>query len=121
MKKRSRTEKRKDHRYEVQIRIDYESKGIFESNYVTNIGRGGIFIQTEKPFPIRSEVLLRFSFPGSDVRIEALGTVVWTYDIKKGSGSITPGMGIRFTSFPPDLKAFLESYLLKLPKESQIP
>ena len=107
-------EKRKDPRFDVQIKVDYESKDIFESNYMMNISRGGVFIRTDNPLPMHSSLTLRFTFPDSSVAIETAGEVVWTYDMKKGSVTVSPGMGIRFTAFPEELRTYLEGYLKKL-------
>jgi uncharacterized protein (TIGR02266 family) len=110
-------DRRKDHRYDIEIKVDYSTREMFQSNYVTNISRGGVFIRAENPLPIHSEVSLKFTFPDSEVTIEAAGRVAWTYDIKKGTGQISPGMGIRFTSFPSEFKSFLEGYLKNLSSE----
>ncbi len=63
-------------------------------------------------------VPLKLAFPKSDRTIEAVGKVAWTYDIKKGSSRIFPGMGIKFTKMPPKERAFLEEYLQKLSSAS---
>jgi len=110
----SAEEKRKDPRYEVDLKVDYASKDIFVSNYVSNISKGGIFIQTESPLPIRSKIQLKIFLPDTKVTIAVKGMVAWNYDIKKGSGKISSGMGIRFVDLSPEGKAVLEEYVQQL-------
>jgi uncharacterized protein (TIGR02266 family) len=104
---------RSNPRYEVDIRVDCESRGMFISNRVMNISRGGLFIASEAPFPIASEVLLRLSL-GDHATIEARGKVIWNYDLPRDSIRITPGSGIRFTDLTPENRGKLERYLEQL-------
>jgi uncharacterized protein (TIGR02266 family) len=110
-------------RYEVSIRVDCESRGMFVSNRVMNISRGGLFIASNEPFPLQSEVTLRLSL-GDHAVIEAHGKVVWNYDLPRDSFRITPGSGIRFTNLTPENRGKLERYLAELdatrPRSSDI-
>ncbi|HTN42314.1 MAG TPA: TIGR02266 family protein [Nitrospiria bacterium] len=118
MTQQSGRDRRKDPRFDVKIKVDFSTKGIFVSNYVTNLSRGGVFIETATPLPIQSQIHLTFMLPDINVRIEATGKVVWTYDVKKGTGKVVSGMGIKFTDLLPQDKAQIEEYLMKLPPSS---
>jgi uncharacterized protein (TIGR02266 family) len=107
-------DRRKDPRFDVTIRVDYSTKDIFVSNYVTNLSRGGVFIQTDHPLPIQSEIRLTFTLPDDNIKIEAKGKVTWTFDIRKGTGHVSPGMGIRFTDLSSEQRAMIENYIKKL-------
>jgi len=111
-------DRRKDPRYDVKIKVDYSTKGIFVSNYVTNLSKGGVFIETATPLPLQSQIHFTFMLPDINVKIEATGKVVWTYDVKKGTGKVVSGMGIKFTDLSPQHKAQIEEYLIKLPQPS---
>ncbi|MBN2370267.1 MAG: PilZ domain-containing protein [Vicinamibacteria bacterium] len=102
-------------RFEVDIHVDCESRGMFVSNRVMNISRGGLFIASDEPFPIASEVLLRLSL-GDHATIEARGKVIWNYDLPKDSIRITSGSGIRFIDLTPENRGKLERYLEHLCK-----
>ncbi|MBI3597109.1 MAG: TIGR02266 family protein [Nitrospirae bacterium] len=106
--------RRKDTRFDVKIKVDYSTKDIFVSNYVTNLSKGGVFIETKTSLPVQSEIHCTFILPDFNVKIEAKGRVVWTYDVKKGTGKVVSGMGIKFTDLSPQHKAQIEEYLLKL-------
>jgi uncharacterized protein (TIGR02266 family) len=106
---------RQDRRYTVDIRVDCSTRDMFVSNCVMNISRGGLFIASEQPLPIASEVLLRLTLGDGDATtIEAHGRVVWTYDIRKGSSRVIPGSGIKFLDLAPEHAARLEDYLIEL-------
>jgi uncharacterized protein (TIGR02266 family) len=112
-------DRRKDPRYEVNIQVDYSTQEMFVSNRVTNLSKGGLFIQTDNPLPIQSQIHLTFSLPGFNIRIEAKGKVAWTFDIKKGTSNIIPGMGIMFTDLPDLHKALIEDYIKKISGQPQ--
>ena len=107
-------EHRQDPRFDVHIRVNYAARDMFLSNYVTNLSKGGLFIQTENPLPIQSEILLTLTLPETDTVIQTKGRVAWTYDIKKGTGHIIPGMGIKFIDLSPEHKSVIENHLQKL-------
>src|SRR5262245_40099488 len=108
-------DKRRFSRYRVRIAVDCSTKEMFVSNYVTNISRGGVFVSTDHPFPLHSEVALTLALPGSSGAIDVVGRVVWTYDIRKADGRLVPGMGIRFLDLPANDRSRLEQYLGTLP------
>lgn len=114
MSTKSGDDRRKDRRFDVKIKVDYSTKGMFVSNYVTNLSKGGVFIQTEDPLPLQSRIHLTFTLPEFNVTIKAKGKVAWTYDIKKGTSAIIPGMGIKFTDLSAEHKALIEDYIGKL-------
>ena len=111
-------DRRNDARFDVKIKVDYYTKDIFVSNYVTNLSKGGVFIETKTPLPVQSEIHFTFILPDFNVKIEANGKVVWTYDVKKGTGKVVSGMGIKFTDLSPRHKAQIEEYLVKLSRSS---
>jgi type IV pilus assembly protein PilZ len=108
---------RQNHRFMVAIKVDCSTKDMFVSNYVMNISRGGLFIASEAPFPLATELVLRLTLDDATT-IEAHGKVVWTYDIRKGSSKVIPGSGIKFLDLAPEHAARLEDYLSGLPPKS---
>jgi len=119
MTQASGRDRRKDPRFDVKVKVDYSTREMFVSNYVTNLSKGGVFIQTDDPLPLQSRINLTFFLPDLDIKIEAKGKVVWTYDIKKGTGNIVPGMGIKFTDLSAQHKTLIEDYIQKLSNPSR--
>ena len=103
-------------RYEVTIPVDCTTQHLFVSNHVSNISKGGLFIRSDKPLPIETEVTLVLRLPATGVCIRARGRVVWNYDMPKGTSRIVPGSGIRFVDMSPTDRAALEGYLDSLPR-----
>jgi uncharacterized protein (TIGR02266 family) len=101
-------------RYELDIPVNCSTSGFFVQNRVTNISRGGLFIQSADPLPLDAEIDLAFTLPDTGATILATGRVVWNYDIAKGSTRILPGSGIKFVDMAPGDKDLLEACLEKL-------
>ena len=120
METKDRVNKREDPRVDVHIRVDAFTRDLFVSNYMTNISRGGLFIQTEYPLPISSGIHLKFTLPEINMEIESDGKVIWTYDIKKGTGRITPGMGIKFINMTSEQMNLLENYIKKMSAQPEL-
>jgi hypothetical protein len=74
----------------VTINKDFESFDQFMSEYVTNVSRSGVFIKSQDPLPVGSEVNLRFTIVLDGVEvIEGVGEVVRVE-------TDPPGMGVVF-------------------------
>jgi uncharacterized protein (TIGR02266 family) len=101
-------------RYEVSIPVDCSTRHVFVSNHVSNISRGGLFIRSDAPLPLDTEISLVLRLPGTDRTIRATGRVIWNYDIRKGTTRVVPGLGIRFVEIAASDRATLESYLAGL-------
>jgi uncharacterized protein (TIGR02266 family) len=106
----------RDPRYAVEIEVNCATRGMFTSNRVMNLSRGGLFLRADRPFPLQSEVELVLILPGE--RIEAKGRVIWNYDMAKGSMRLVSGSGIRFVDMSSRDRAVLETYLSGLPATS---
>ncbi len=108
-------------RYQVDIAVSCMTSGFFLSNRVTNIGRGGLFIASDRPLPLHAEVDLALTLPETGATIQATGRVIWNYDVAKGSSHIVPGSGIRFVDIAAGDKALLEDCLAKLASAAALP
>lgn len=106
--------RRAHQRYEVAIPVDCTTAHLFISNQVSNISKGGLFIRSDRPLPLESEVSLVLRLPDAGVSIRATGRVVWNYDMVKGTSRILPGSGIRFVAMTPSDRAALEDYITRL-------
>jgi type IV pilus assembly protein PilZ len=105
-------------RFRVTIPVDCSTQHLFISNHVSNISKGGLFIRSEQPLPLNSEVALVLRLPETGDCIRATGRVVWNYDMLKGTSRIVPGSGIRFVDMPVRDRAALEAYLERLSASS---
>jgi type IV pilus assembly protein PilZ len=108
---------RQHRRYPVNLRVDYSTRDAFLANRVSNLSQGGMFIPTDSPLPVQSELDLVLSLNGDGGdggQIRARGRVIWNYDIRKGTSRVVPGMGIKFVDLSPDDNRRLVDYLATL-------
>lgn len=95
-------ERRVNPRYATHIQVDYAHGETFLFSYIENISEMGIFIYSETPLPIGTELSMRFG-PEGQPPLELEGTVVWVNPVKNGN-NINPGMGVRFDGMTPEIR-----------------
>lgn len=74
---------------------------------VSNISRGGVFIETATPFPMGEIIELDFALPGKQP-VHAKGVVRWSS--RQGD---QPGMGVEFIEVAFEEKKAIENYVEK--------
>ena len=92
----SATTTREHGRYVVSLPVNCSTRDAFLASQVTNLSRGGLFIEGPQTLPVGTEVSLLLGLPEPAAAIRARGRVVWHFDIRKGSVRVVPGMGIKF-------------------------
>ena len=89
----SSSDRRKSVRADLVVRVDYQTVDQLFSEFARNVNEGGIFVETESPQPLGTEVSLQFRIPGNDEPLQTRGMVV---RLSTGEGGEPPGMGIEF-------------------------
>ncbi len=85
------------------MEVDCKNLDVFSKHNILNISRGGVYIQTDSPHPLGTEIDLEFALPGIEETIKAKGLVVWVHERAKTSiSSYQPGMGIKFKEISPE-------------------
>lgn len=112
---------RQDVRYPVDLRADYSTRDAFVSNSVTNLSRGGLFIESDNPLPVGAEVDLTLTLPGVDRVMRMRGRVIWNYDMGKGSCHLVRGMGIKLVDMGTRERRRLEEFLETLQATTPLP
>jgi len=87
-------DRRKSPRTRAVIPVDYSAVDTFFSEFTTNINEGGMFVGTDTPHPVDTQVTLRFQLPGGEAPCEVTGRVVWLREAPDEEGP--RGMGIEF-------------------------
>ncbi len=108
-------EPRQHQRHAVDLRVDCTTADAFLANRVSNLSQGGLFIPTESPLPVQSELDLVLTLNDQEERIRARGRVIWNYDIRKGTSRVIPGMGIKFVDLSDADRRRLKDFLATLP------
>ena len=97
-----RTEKRTSLRVPLSVNVAYwvnqqERKEAYQVESV-NVGEGGIFIQTNLPLGIGTEVHLECTLPGGGEPIRLKGKVAWSGGITTTGERRVLGKGVEFTA-----------------------
>jgi uncharacterized protein (TIGR02266 family) len=99
-------ERRGTPRYEVVLKVRYESEQEFQDAVIHNLSSGGVYLSTPNPFPIGSEFLLNIELPDTDEWISGKCKVVWINEID--TEQYPRGMGVAFLETPPQYNALLK-------------
>jgi len=91
-------ERRRNDRFEVTWQVDCETEDTFLYAYITNISEMGIFVKTDKPLPVGTQLVLRFAPPAAEESFVLSGIVQWINPVRPLGENLNPGMGIRFQS-----------------------
>jgi type IV pilus assembly protein PilZ len=94
--------RRRSNRVEVTWQVDCETEDTFLYAYITNISEMGIFVKTEKPLAVGTELVLRFAPPSTEETFVLRGIVQWINPVRPLGENLNPGMGIRFQSLKPE-------------------
>ena len=91
------------------VRYGVDSKNLFHA-FSVNLSSGGVFIETDEPYPPEQEMFLEFSLPNVNQPIICKAFVAW---INSPGQPVNPGMpsgmGLQFLSLSlPDLLAVWE-------------
>jgi uncharacterized protein (TIGR02266 family) len=108
-------EKREAPRIEVHKSVDVKTKYIYFAGSILNISPSGLFIKTNKPLPVGSEVEVILKGGQRKKPYVLQGVVRWGSE--KPSGALPPGMGIRLSSPEPKLIKRIAKELKKTPKD----
>jgi type IV pilus assembly protein PilZ len=104
-------ERRKSPRADVLVRVDYQTVDELFSDFASNINEGGLFVETDKPPAVGTEVSLQFRIPGSDQPVISSGRVVRT---ARAGGGEPSGMGIEFDGLDADSRRRINDLVRQL-------
>jgi len=95
---RSGSNRRSADRLDVLWSVDCETEDTFLYASIANISAMGIFVRTESPLPVGTELSLRFAPPrwSAGEPLVVRGRVQWVNPVRPGGDNPNPGMGIRF-------------------------
>ncbi len=107
----TRKDRRRSSREDLTIPVDYSAVDAFFSEFTTNVNEGGMFIATETPSPLGTEVRMEFRLPGLDRPVNVSGRVAWVSD---GKDESPVGMGIEFHELDPKVRSTINELVRKL-------
>lgn len=104
-------EDRVDHRVPIQLLVDYRSGGNYLFDFCRDMGSGGVFIETNKPLSVGSDMELTFTIPDSKETMRTVGKVIWSQSPLQDRKDVTPGMGVQFTNFSEQNRKTLDQFI----------
>ena len=117
------SERRREQRAPIELRVEYKRLNTFFYDYTKNISKGGTFIKTDKPLDVGTVFLFRLQLPSQAAPLAFRGEVRWV--VREGE-PLPPGipaghdlgMGIRFVYDNPEQSLALERVVEKMMVDS---
>lgn len=90
--------KRQDDRVKKKYKVSYQSLSSFVASYLENLGKGGLFIKTDRPLARGTQFQLKLFLPDGQEELELLCEVIWacTPEMAANEANAAAGMGVRF-------------------------
>ena len=101
-------------RADIVVRVNYQNVDSLFSEFARNINDGGIFVETDTPQPIGTNVELEFKLPGADQPIKVVGNVVRSVSADQGESDAAAGMGIEFENLDSEVRQQINEIVRKL-------
>ena len=79
----------------VALKVSYPTGEALRRDFITNLSGGGVFVPTQKPLPIGTEVALEIAV-GEEQPVVLRGKVVWERICEQAALG-KDGFGVRFT------------------------
>ena len=92
------TERRVAPRYEVVLKVRYETDKAFQEAVIHNLSSGGLYLATQTPFDVGSEFQIEIELPERNGWIKGRCKVVWVNEIE--TDQYPKGMGVAFLETP---------------------
>jgi Tfp pilus assembly protein PilZ len=90
----------------VQLRVRFQSAGELQRCLLTNLSRGGVFVTTNSPAHIGTQLKLRIVVTENDTEIEVDGELVG-HNVGRSFATGKTGMGVRYHDPSPRAAAAL--------------
>ncbi len=89
-------ERREDElRLEIDIDVGLEGDNTFFTGRTGDLSKGGVFVATDEPLPVGTELLVTFVLPDG-YRVRCDGEIAWVRAPRYRPDELPAGMGIRF-------------------------
>lgn len=107
------TEKRKHPRIKLITKVTHLSGEFFHYYYSRDLSVGGIFLETQEPFPAGTEVKLEFPLPEVTERLSVKGKVVRLVENATEGPGPYPGMGVEFVDMNEEAAAKIADFITR--------
>ncbi len=104
-------ERRSDDRIHADVKVTLQNAGIFTDHRIINLSSGGLFIATDKPLRLGTQVELTLRFDEPSRVLTLRSSVIWENSLEDGKNP--RGYGLRLSHLRPEEKEFVQKYLAR--------
>lgn len=104
-------ERRSDDRIHADVKVSLQNAGIFTDHRIINLSSGGLFIATDKPLRLGTQVELTLRFDEPPRVMTLRSSVIWENSLDDGKNP--RGYGLRLSHLRPEEKEFIQKYLAR--------
>jgi len=107
-------ERRRQRRSELDVEVGLEGDNRFYTGTTGDISAGGLFVSTDTPLMVGTELILSFVLPDG-YRVATEATVTWVRAPRYRPDELPSGMGVRFEELAATDRNALEHFLEERP------
>jgi type IV pilus assembly protein PilZ len=104
-------------RVEYELPVAYSSVSGFVTDWATNLSRGGLYINTDKPLPVDTVVRLLVTLPGAHFPVELKGRVTRVNAMGAVAANQSPGMAVEFVDVDDEKRSRIGEFVERLRSE----
>lgn len=108
------SDRRREARAPIELRVEYKRLNTFFADYTKNISKGGSFIATDRPLEVGTQFVFALTLPGLAEPLRLRGRVMWITTPADATEANPAGMGIEFQFSSADERRKLESVVESL-------
>ncbi|QAT87781.1 DnaJ domain-containing protein [Corallococcus coralloides] len=107
-------ERRSDDRLHADVKVSMKNTGIFTDHRIINLSSGGLFIGTDRPLRLGTQVELTLRFDDPERVMTLRSSVIWENSLDDGKNP--KGYGLRLSSLRAEERDFIQQYVRRTKK-----
>ncbi|RKH40413.1 TIGR02266 family protein [Corallococcus sp. AB050B] len=107
-------ERRSDDRLHADVKVTMKNTGIFTDHRIINLSSGGLFIGTDRPLRLGTQVELTLRFDDPERVMTLRSSVIWENSLDDGKNP--RGYGLRLSALRAEERDFIQQYVRRTKK-----
>ncbi|WP_375741946.1 TIGR02266 family protein [Corallococcus interemptor] len=107
-------ERRSDDRLHADVKVTMKNTGIFTDHRIINLSSGGLFIGTDRPLRLGTQVELTLRFEDPERVMTLRSSVIWENSLDDGKNP--KGYGLRLSALRAEERDFIQQYVRRTKK-----
>jgi uncharacterized protein (TIGR02266 family) len=104
-------ERRSDDRIHADVKVSSQNVGIFSDHRIINLSSGGLFIATDRPLRLGTQVELTLRFDEPPRVMTLRSSVIWENTLEDGKNP--RGYGLRLSSLRKEERDFIQQFVTR--------